>query len=423
VGVVLEHAHRLRTEHGIDVTIVRTLPSEEAWRYDRLADLEVLDLDAARDRRFDVAVATWWETAYELFSLDSARYAYFVQSMEDRFYEPGDVRRLLAAATHDLPVSFITEARWIARLLRELHPKSRAFVVRNGVTKDVFTTPDALRISRSEPLRILIEGHPGVWFKGVDDALAAVGEMSETPKTTLVSPVSWNLSGDSSVRVLGPITMSEMAGLYAETDVVLKLSRVEGMFGPPLEGFHLGATCVVTPVTGHDEYVVHGWNGVVTDWDDVGGTARWLDVLARDRRLLHFLRSNALATARSWPSWRQSTQFMAAALRRISQSPPPPVARRIVPLMHDLEGAALDVEVKRRSLERRVATASEAQVVELRRELELRKRQLHELHQSRAYRAAIAMRAAWKHPLVRVLSAPFRMLYGALVTLGRNAKR
>ena len=73
--------------------------------------------------------------------------------------------------------------------------------------------------------------------------------------------------------------------------MVLKLSRVEGMYGPPLEGFHMGATCVTTPVTGHEEYVEHGWNGLVVDWDDARGTARQLDLLARDRRLLHFLRT------------------------------------------------------------------------------------------------------------------------------------
>ena len=71
---------------------------------------------------------------------------------------------------------------------------------------------------------------------------------------------------------------------------MLKLSTVEGMSGPPLEGFHRGATCVITPVTGHEEYVVHGYNGLITDWDDLGGAARQLDLLARDRRLLHFLR-------------------------------------------------------------------------------------------------------------------------------------
>jgi hypothetical protein len=436
VGVVVEYAHRLRTEHGIDVALVRTSGSEEAWPYDKLEGLEVLDLDAARTRSFDVAVATWWETAYELFSLDAARYAYFVQSVEDRFYEPGAVHRLLAAATHNLPVSFITEARWIARFLRELHPESHIFVVRNGITKEVFAPPNVLGISRTRPLRILIEGHPGVWFKGVEDALAAVALMRETSQTTLVTPASWKLSDDSPVRVVGPVTRGEMASLYAETDVVLKLSRVEGMFGPPLEGFHLGATCVVTPVTGHEEYVVHGWNGVVSDWDDIGGTARWLDVLARDRQLLHFLRLNALATARSWPSWHQSTQFMAAAIRRISQLPPSPMAPRLVPLLQDLAGGAYEVQVKHLLLHRHlthqneVAAAGKERVGRLEHDLELRTqqlerrtRQLDDIHRTRAYRAAIAMRAAWKQPLVRFLSAPFRGLSRAAGSARKGTKR
>ena len=53
------------------------------------------------------------------------------------------------------------------------------------------------------------------------------------------------------------------------------------------------------------------------------GTARQLDLLARDRKLLHFLRTNALETARAWPSWEQSSQFMAAALLAIRREPPP----------------------------------------------------------------------------------------------------
>jgi hypothetical protein len=134
-----------------------------------------------------------------------------------------------------------------------------------------------------------------------------------------------------------------MSELYARSDVVLKMSSVEGMFGPPLEGFHRGATCVVTPVTGHDEYVVHGWNGLVTEWDDPRGTARALDLLAADRRLLHFLRTNAVETARAWPSWDQSGQFMAAALNRIRRLPPAQASGRR--LAADIR-AAMDLNTK-----------------------------------------------------------------------------
>jgi hypothetical protein len=114
---------------------------------------------------------------------------------------------------------------------------------------------------------------------------------------------------------------------------VLKLSRIEGMFGPPLEGFHMGTTCVVTPVTGHEEYVEHGENGLVVEWDDPRGVGRALDLLARDRALLHRLRWGALATARGWPSWEQQGTMMAAALREVARREPltrPPFDVRIL---------------------------------------------------------------------------------------------
>ena len=133
-----------------------------------------------------------------------------------------------------------------------------------------------------------------------------------------------------------------MADLYERNDVLLKLSSVEGMFGPPLEAFHRGATCVVTPVTGHDEYVEHGWNGLLADWDDLRGTARQLDLLARDRALLAFLRANALETARAWPSWDQASQFMAAALLAIRREPAPGGGAAAARLLADLRGGLED---------------------------------------------------------------------------------
>ena len=71
-------------------------------------------------------MATWWETTYSLFTVPAERYAYFVQSLEDRFYEPEMTERLGAAITLDLPVAFITEARWIRDTLAELRPDAPA---------------------------------------------------------------------------------------------------------------------------------------------------------------------------------------------------------------------------------------------------------------------------------------------------------
>ena len=323
IGTIVEHARRLRRDHAIDAVLAVGREEVERWEYESLAEVPVLPFHEAAERRFDVAVASWWETTLPLFSLEAKRYAYFVQSMEDRFYPPAlGPERLSAALTYALPVAFITEASWIAETLRQLRPEARRFLVRNGVDKDVFRLPEELDVRDRGALRILVEGRPSVWFKGIAETLEAVSLMREERHVTLVTPERAGYPPDAADSVVGPLSHREMAALYAETDVVLKLSRVEGMFGPPLEGFHRGATCVVTPVTGHEEYVEHGWNGLVVDWDDLRGTARALDLLARDRRLLHFLRTNALETARTWPSWAQSSQLMALALRRIETLPP-----------------------------------------------------------------------------------------------------
>lgn len=334
VGVVVQHARELALRHGHDVTLVLVREQEAApWEFDGLAHLHVEGVDQARAQHFDVAIATWWETVFSLFDLDADRYVHFIQSLEDRFYDRAAAERSAAATTLHLPVTFVTEASWIAETLSRIRPQAPCLLVRNGIDKDVFRSPERIQARVEEPLRIVVEGNPDVWFKGVHEAIGAVKAMREPHHLTVVTRDASKVDAEAADAIVGPLTHREMAALYGESDVVFKLSRVEGMFGPPLEGFHMGATCVVAPVTGYDEYIEHGFNGLVVDWDDMAGSTRALDLLARDRRLLTFLRTNALETARTWPTWDQSSTFMAAALERVRRDPPPPAyagARQLV---------------------------------------------------------------------------------------------
>jgi glycosyltransferase involved in cell wall biosynthesis len=343
VGVIVAHAVQL-TRHGFDVDLVLTRASQRPdWSHHGLASVNVLSLDEARERSYDVALATWWETAEHLLELRAARHACFVQSLEDRFYDREAPWRTAAGLALDLPVRYVTEARWIADTLERLHPGEKVFYVRNGIAKDVFAPVESVPVARAGPLRILIEGSATVPFKGVPAAVAACAAMTQPRHVTVVAG-DGSAGGLSVDRAAGPVTQAELARLYAESDVLLKLSRVEGMFGPPLEGFHGGATCVVTPVTGHDEYIVHGENGLVVDWDDPAGTTRALDLLAADRVLLHRLRCGALETARSWPSWEQQGQVMAAVLLALRREPPPSAHVAAQRLARDLAGALCDAE-------------------------------------------------------------------------------
>jgi glycosyltransferase involved in cell wall biosynthesis len=397
VGVVLQHARRLSVLDGWEVTLVLVREDEgPSWHgYEQLPHLHVRSREQALAERYDVAIATWWETAFTLFELSAARYAYFVQSLEDRFYLHDEAGRLGAGLTLDLPVAFVTEAGWIAQTLAGLRPDAACHLVRNGIDKEVFAPPERIEPSGGGPLRILIEGSPSSWFKHVHAAIDAAAAMSEPRHVTVVCGDRKTLGEVVTDEIVGPLSHGEMAELYGRSEVVLKLSSVEGMFGPPLEGFHRGATCVVTPVTGHEEYVQHGYNGLLCDWDDLRGTARQLDLLARDRELLDRLRTGALQTARRWPGWEECSREMAAALRQIREQPAPGGAEASARMLADLRGG---IEIYHGHMRERIEFARRAARLN---------RLLRRIRRSLPVRALMRLR---RYRAARFLARPLRPL-------------
>jgi glycosyltransferase involved in cell wall biosynthesis len=273
-------------------------------------------------QEYDLAIATWWATADALWEVAARRRAVFLQSIESRFYEERDFyERLAAEGVLSLPVGYVVVADWMRSVLAELRPEAPCTVVRNGIDKELFA-PKMGDAAPGAPLRVLVEGQPSLWFKGVPDAVAAVRAMEEPAEVTVVAgdPDGGTVDG---ARVIGGLDPAGMADSYAKHDVVLKLSRVESLGLGPIEAFHVGVPAVVAPYTGHEEYLVHGRNGLVVGHDDRPGTARALDRLACDRELLGELGRGALATAADWPSAEQAADVFAGAARELAAAPVP----------------------------------------------------------------------------------------------------
>jgi glycosyl transferase family 1 len=308
VGVATQHARLMRDALGVDAEVVVT--GAGAGGVD--PRVPVRTLPEAREGHYDVAIGTWWETVAPALSLPAERHAMLVQSFEQRFYgREAPFERLSAEATLALPVDFVVVGEWMRQLLADLRPGAHCRVVLPGVDKRVFAGG---RSERDGPLRVLIEGQPTLPFKGVQQAMAAVGAMREPVRSTLVALEPERGAELMVDRVTGALDPDGMAALYRDHDVLLKLSRVEGLGLAPVEGFHSGLPCVVTPYTGHAEYARHGENALVVGFDDLSGTAAALDRLARDGALLERLSEGALATARGWPSAKDSSRELCDAL-------------------------------------------------------------------------------------------------------------
>ena len=252
-------------------------------------------------------IATWWRTALELATFDARHHAYFVQSIESRFYPPREsALQALVDFTYTLPVKLVTEATWIVEHLAHLFGQD-AVLVRNGIRKDIYTSEGramAPRPAGGQP-RILVEGHFCVPFKNTALAIRLAREAGARDIWVMTGSRVESLPGVS--RVFSRVPIHETAEVYRSCDVLLKLSTVEGMFGPPLEMFHCGGTAVVFDVTGHDEYIRAGENALVARGRDVRRVVSDIRVLCNDRTRLQSLKAGAARTASAWPAWSQSS--------------------------------------------------------------------------------------------------------------------
>lgn len=306
--VIVQHAAYLH-DQGYDVTLAVQEPFTAqtlAW-HDRTSRLRCVPIDAAKSEMFDLVIATWWKTALELRYFNAPRYAYFVQSIESRFYPAAEVPlRALVDATYQLPVAYVTEATWIRDQLTTCYGHEVA-LVRNGIRKDVYRTMGptmAPRDPNRQP-RVLVEGHFGVSFKNTALGVRLAREAGAKDIWVLTgTPIKW-IPGVS--RVFSRVPINVTPEIYRSCDILVKLSTVEGMFGPPLEIFHCGGTAIVFDVTGHNEYIVDVQNACVVRRGDMDGVVTTLRRLLSDRTELARLQAGALQTAAVWASWDESS--------------------------------------------------------------------------------------------------------------------
>ena len=297
--VIFEHAVRMkRMGHQVFLlTQSPVSPDSHAW-HPGARDLQWLTLDQAVDRRFDFAIATYWVSALMMQRVAAHTYVYFVQSIESRFFPPDEeatveeiVWKRIAEKTYLLPLPIITEAHWIQGYLRDTYGHAATVVV-NGIRKDIYTESGPCHNPRTPgKLRVLVEGPLGVSYKNVERTIEICRRSSADEVWLLTASAVETYPGADQVFSRVPIEKTPL--IYRSCDVLVKLSYLEGMFGPPLEMFHCGGTAIVYDVTGHDEYIRHDVNSLVVSTDDEDAVVSCLNRLKSDPEALERLKAGA----------------------------------------------------------------------------------------------------------------------------------
>lgn len=253
----------------------------------------------------DILVATAWSTSFNVAILPAKHKFYFVQSDETRFHSQGSPWEHITRMSYALNYNYITEAKWIKSWLKKGFGHN-AELVPNGLDKKIFYESKPL-LPKKNKIRVLLEGAIGLPYKSMAEAFKAIDNLDV--EVWCVSSYgkpdpSWKCD-----NFFHQVPMTEMRKIYSSCDILLKLSRVEGFFGPPMEMMACGGLVIVGKVTGYDEYIKHEFNALVVDPFKPEEAAQAIRRLISDKDLRSTLLKNGKLTAKQW-QWENSIDLL-----------------------------------------------------------------------------------------------------------------
>ncbi len=308
-NVIFEYAHRLMVR-GHSVILLDCAGNGQAPNWHPIKGLRIFDLNDIWTLRylasqtFDIVVATGWQTTLQIIrtELRARAFVYFVQCNEILFNPVGSWDQKLSGITYCLPFRFLTISRWLVNWLKTEYGQN-AYYVPNRYNPEFVHKTEPLE-PKSARLRILIEGPLSNPWKRMDDAFLAVQGLDAE---------IWCLSGAGQLkpwqrpdRFFNAVPYRDVKAIMSSCDVLLKMSEIEGFFGPPLEMMACGGTAVVTKVPGYDEYVIDNVNALTVEIGDYRSARDKLGLLIEDRVLLKHLIKGGGETARKFSNWEES---------------------------------------------------------------------------------------------------------------------
>ncbi len=311
--IVIRHVNELH-KRGYNVIILSFADYDTAsWLKVDAPVFSISNCDPKILDNPEIMIATHWSTAPYVSLSNAKRKIYFVQSDERRFilekkYKENIVNFI--EETYKADMEFMTEGIWIQKWLKEEFGKD-AYYVPNGLDRTIFYKTTPIESKGVRP-RVLLEGQINYWLRGMEEAYEVVKDLD--CELWIISswgkpPQHWKYD-----RFFEKVPFEEMTKIYSSCDIFLKMSKVEGFFGPPMEAMTCGCAVVVNKVSGYDEYIKHEENALVVESGDVAHARDCVKKLLKDEKLRMKLVKNAMKVADDW-NWEQSIDLLEKAIK------------------------------------------------------------------------------------------------------------
>lgn len=281
--VVLEHCNRLAAR-GHDVTLfTATWTDPRRWFPLKVRHVPVGGYPAIekRLRAFDgCKVATWWKTA-PVVARSGGRGFYLVQDIETSYLQD-ERKHEQVLATYRLPLTLITESRWVTERL----PGARYVGI--GIDHDLYRTTGARRKGKT-----VLYAYRGHFLKGPD---LFVNAAQRLPEEYHVITFGHDTPPIKRAFHRGFVTDAEVADFYNRVAVYVLTSTHEGFALPIVEAMACGCPVITTNADANMEFCIDRFNCLVVNRSSTE-LASAIKEVCTDRRLAASLAREGLATA------------------------------------------------------------------------------------------------------------------------------
>jgi glycosyltransferase involved in cell wall biosynthesis len=270
----------------------------------------------------DVAIATWYPTAFPVWLSYTNKPLYFVQDFPELVWEAEGVYGLrLFETTLRLPFHFLANSNFTKSLILKHNRDAKVTVTGVGVDLNTFYPRNVkIRNSRGKPIIMTIIR--SAKCKGGEVALKSLNIINkELPvhvilvgRSAVTKKLFSKIKPEFIYSVFESIDDESLAKLYSSSDVFIFTSYRESFGLPPLEAMACGAAVVTTDCGGNMDYTVDGYNSLVVPPGNPEAIARATLRVLKDDKLKEKLIEGGIETAKRW-TWDKVTDKFEEAIK------------------------------------------------------------------------------------------------------------